>query len=269
MKSVETVNLAGARPVKWWVAAAIVPLLAFAASLVVNVDPRLWLTLPRRVLQALAADALLYSVGVLIVAAPLVGVAAASGWKTGENIVSIVSARSRRAGAWLEARNILTALTLFVGVSAIVFTIAWGTRSEGLIFIATSHATLASAAVALVMFGAFCATWLRDPLDAAACALMTVLIVTGGVLVAGAPVADAPRSLVDAALVASPLVGIASAASIDIVRMDVLYQISPLSHIGFDYPAWYTASAWYLAAAAACAAAIALKTWTSDTVSLT
>ena len=90
-------------------------------------------------------------------------------------------------------------------------------------------------ALALAAWGALCGVF-SDPLDAAAFSLIVVLVAAGGLLVAGASVADLPRRLVALALTASPLVVIASAANIDIVRMDLLYQISPLAHMQVDYP---------------------------------
>ena len=58
-----------------------------------------------------------------------------------------------------------------------------------------------------------------------------------------------PKGIVDVALLGSPLVAMASAAHIDLVRMDTLYQISTLAHLGVDYPAWSVTAVCYLAAA--------------------
>ena len=120
-------------------------------------------------------------------------------------------------------------------------------------------------ALALAAFGALCGAAFRDPLDAAACSLTIVLVATGGLLVAGASVADAPRGLIDVALAASPLVAITAAAHIDVIRMGVPYQISPLAHIQVDYPTWTAACACYMTIAACCFVALG---WARSDVSL-
>ena len=67
-------------------------------------------------------------------------------------------------------------------------------------------------------------------------------------LLAG-PLIDAlPARIVDAALLASPLVSVAAAANIDLFRTELLYQLSPLASLGFGYPSWVTACLVYLVA---------------------
>jgi hypothetical protein len=139
---------------------------------------------------------------------------------------------------------VLVPVLLFTAVSAVLIRIALGSGS--LSFIASSHATMAAVAAALAAFGAFCGARFSDPLDAAACSLALVLLAAVGLLVAGAWVALAPGWIVRAGLFASPLVAIASAAGIDLVRMDTLYRISPLAHLHIEYPTWYAACAWHL-----------------------
>ena len=118
--------------------------------------------------------------------------------------------------------------------------------------VATSHATMFAVAFALAAFGALCAATLIDPLDAAACSLAIVLTAAGGLLVAGASLTDVPLALIDVAVTASPLVAMTASAHIDLSRMAVPYQMSPLAHLQVDYPAWYAACGWYLLFAAAC-----------------
>lgn len=226
---------------------------AALAAIFVNVEPASWLSMPPGTFRSLGPDALLYMAGLVIVTAPLAGVAV---------VARHVSASARGAIASPAASIVLplcVAVALCVATSALI-TLAAGGGSDGPAWtlLATSHATLGAVALALAAFGVLCATAFHDPLDAAACSLLIVMVATGGLLVAGASVADAPRALIDVALTASPLVTIAAAAHIDIVRMGVPYQISPLAHIELEYPAWYTASAWYVAVAAACFAA---ATW--------
>lgn len=227
--------------------AAAGPLLASVTALALNVEPRLWLQWSRPLAQGVVGEAILYSAWALVLIAPLMGVAVGAGRREADR------------GVRQPASRALGALAVFVATSAMLFIAAWGISPPAILFVSTLHATLASAAVALFALGVLCGVWLRNPLDAAGCALTTALLITAGVLVAGAPVAEAPRSLVNAALIASPLVGIASAAGIDIVRMDVLYHLSPLAHIGFDYPEWHTTSACYLLAAVVCAAVARMR----------
>jgi hypothetical protein len=59
-------------------------------------------------------------------------------------------------------------------------------------------------------------------------------------------------ALVNAALLASPVVAAASAADIDLLRGDPLYRFSPIAHSQFDYPAWPAACATYAAIAVVC-----------------
>ena len=61
---------------------------------------------------------------------------------------------------------------------------------------------------------------------------------------------------INAALAASPLVATASAASFDLLRTDVLYRLSPIAHVRFDYPDWPASVTLYLLLAAAGFAAV-------------
>jgi len=53
---------------------------------------------------------------------------------------------------------------------------------------------------------------------------------------------------------------VATAAHVDLVRTDIWYQVSPLAHIGLEYPAWSTVCGWYLLAGCAGFVASALAT---------
>ena len=239
------------RYARLWLIAAALPMVASLASIFVHVDPASWFSMSAAMRRGLTADLLLYITGVMIIAAPIAGVV------VGNNARASRRPRRLAAAAW----KLVPAVLLFTAMSAVFTLLALGVSEDfGWRFILTSHATLAAVALALVAFGAWCGALFRDPLDAAACSLTIVLVAAGGLFVAGASVADVPRQLLDVALTASPLVAVASAAHIDIVRMGVPYQISPLAHLEVDYPSWYAASAWYLAIAGACFAAFA---WTT------
>ena len=261
-----------------WLLALLLPFAATAASVFVHVDPASWLSMPSAMKRSLYADALLYIAATVVVAAPLAGVVVAAsgraryrggpGFSRGaapKHCASRVMSGARDA-AW----PLGFAVSLFVATSAALTVFGWGlSDAEALRFVATSHATLFAVALALAAFGAFCGVAFADPLDAAACSLTVVLIATGGLLVAGVAVADAPRPVIDVALTASPLVAMASAAHIDVMRMGVPYQISPLAHLQLEYPAWYAACGWYLGVAALCFVGLKwkIRSWQTTTAS--
>ena len=225
-----------------WLLFCCIPPLSMAASLLVNVDAGSWPSISMPLMRALAADAWLYCAGFITIAAPLAGVAAA--WSR-KPLRGLAASEGAAAEALATARPLLVAVLLFTAVSALL-TLALADAPGAATFTATSHATLAAVALALAVFGAFCGASFADPLDAAACSLGLVLLTAAGVLVAGASLERVPPAFIDLALTASPLVAMTSAARIDILRMDTLYQISPLAHLQVEYPAWYTAAGWYL-----------------------
>jgi len=104
-----------------------------------------------------------------------------------------------------------------------------------------SHLTLAAAALALAALGAWCGSTFLDPLDAGACSVAVALVATCGLFAAGSLVADLPTPVVNAALLTNPIIAVTSAANIDLLRSDFLYQISPIAHRHFEYPVWYLA----------------------------
>jgi hypothetical protein len=242
-----------------WLTAALVPLVAWAISVAGGVEVSGWLLPPEALRRGLAADALLYTAAAAIVGAPLMGAALAATarrralapvWRRRE------SAPLLRGGALTLWWPIAVGVALFVLVSAVVTTLAWGFSGDTLVFVATSHATLGAVTLGLAAVGALCGSLVRDPLDAGAMAAGLSVATAAGVLLAGGAVADAPGTLIDIALLASPLVAVASSAHVDLVRMEPLYQISPLAHRAFDYPSWYAATSWHLAVTVACFVAV-------------
>jgi len=216
------------------------PLVAHGMSLAVSVEPRAWLTLAAPVRWSLAADGVLFTTACAIVCAPVVGAAVAA------------RHRANTGTARSLAIPLVAAVLLFAGVSA-VLTLGWRLgQPDALGFVMRSHVTLTAVSAALVALGALCAALFRNPLDAAGASLLVSLGASGGLLVGGASVADLPRLVIAAGLTASPLVAMASAAQIDIVRSDLLYQISPLAHMQIDYPTWSLATACYLAVVCVC-----------------
>jgi len=177
--------------------------------------------------RGVTPDALLYTAVCVVIAAPLAGVAVTS------------------------TRRLLAATAVFCAMSAALTLARLGLDTDTMRFVATSHAVLASATVALAALGAWLGAVLRDPLDAAGIALTIAVTAAYGVLVAGAPVGEMSPPMLKAALLASPVMSVATAAHVDLVRSDIWYQISPLAHVHLEYPAWTTVCGSYLAAGGA------------------
>jgi hypothetical protein len=214
------------------VAAALAPLFTHLAALGASVEPASWLELPASVRWSLAADGVLFTAAFAIVFWPAVG------------------AVVRHAGG--RSSTIAAAATLFAVVSG-VLTAGWRVdQGDAVSYALRSHLPMLAVTLALSAWGAVCGAWFRNPLDAAGVSLLAALVASGGLLVGGGAVGDLPRPLIAAGLAASPLVALAAAAQIDILRTDVLYQISPLAHIQTDYPTWPGTTIAFVVAAAAC-----------------
>lgn len=223
--------------------AACAAVLTHASTLVVNVSPNAWLTLTDKGRWSLAPDALLGTASFAIVCAPVLGVA--------------VTGNGRNGGVAPPLLMLIEAVLTFTLASALL-TIGWRFgQDDVLAYAVRSHATLAAEGLALAAWGAVCGRWFRNVLDAAGVSLLTTLVAAGGLLVGGSLSADLPRSLVAAGLIASPLFAAASAAQIDLLHSDLLYQISPLAHVQIAYPTWTVATACYLVAAGVCVLALA------------
>ncbi len=188
-----------------------------------------------------AADTLLHTSWLLVIAAPLAGVARVSNHRAG-------------ATGWPVIASLTASVGMAVLASALVTLLSTGGSSLG--FVARSHAVMAAVSLALAAFGALMATAFDDELDAAALSLAVSLLAGGGVLFAGAWAGAAPRAVVDTLLAANPFVAMASAANIDVLRLDLFYIISPLAHLGVDYPAWYLTGAGYAAVATLCCSGV-------------
>jgi hypothetical protein len=229
----------------------------------VQVDVASWWSMPAATRRALTADALLYVAAMVVLVAPLAGVTVASDTRASRRPAGV---RRALGTAW----PLVVAVALYTLTSAALTAVGWGRWNvDAVRFVTTSHATLFTVALALAAFGALCGSTFADPLDAAGFSLTTVVVATGAILVAGVSIADLPRPVIEAALTASPLVAMVSAAHIDVVRMGALYQISPLAHLQVNYPAWYAACGWYLGLAALCFLGVRWKdrAWQATTAS--
>ena len=146
-----------------------------------------------------------------------------------------------------------TVAATFVLASAAMLVAVWGaSTAEAVTFVATSHVTLFAVALALAGLGALLAAMLSDALDALACSLGIALIASGGLLVAGNAVTSVPRPLLETMFASSPLVAIATASQVDVVRLSVPYQMSGLAHLQLAYPTWDALSVGYMGFAALC-----------------
>jgi hypothetical protein len=227
-----------------WAAAATLPAVAYAIVAMTTVSRWSW---------AMSVDALLLSTACMLVAAPLTAVAVMRQCRRQGTVPGAAALLAWRAGAV----RIAAAIGIFVLVSALLAVLAAGIDAALLPTIAVVHVTLAAATVACAAVGVLAAAWLRDPLDAAAVSVTLTLAAGVGILIAGPGVGQWPRAIVDLALAASPVVACASAANIDLLRTGVLYHVSPIAHIQFTYPEWYSAAALYTLMASSCLAAAA------------
>jgi len=160
-----------------------------------------------------------FEAAVLVVVAPLCGVALAV----------------RRLRGAVPAATLFAATLVLSGVWT---TVALGWSAAGGRAL-VSYATVGTIGFALAALGTWFGSFWRDPLDAAACSVGLALLATIGIFAIGPVAAILPTPLVNAALMASPIVSAASAADIDLLRTDLLYRLSPLAHGRFDYPAWF------------------------------
>lgn len=226
----------------WWPVLAGLPIVVCLAVLRLAEGLRDWTALPAPVLAGAFADALLVNALILVLGAPVMGVAAARG-----------AASTARIAGRLGA-----SLLLFTAVSAMLSLAGWGLAPGSLRAVATSHVTMWAGAMAFASLGTLCGRWFRHPLDGAGASLGITILLAIGILIAGPYASDLPRYLIDGALLASPLITTAAAADIDLLRTDVLYQVSPLAHVGTTYPAWYVATGVYFMFTAVCLTGVVL-----------
>jgi len=173
---------------------------------------------------------------------------------------AIVASSRRGMRPWSVVWPVLVAVAALVVISAAA---AIAGRSSDRQTIVIAHLTLASGALAAGAIGALCGRLFADVLDAAAAGAAIVLCLTFALLLAGDVVGDLPVVVLDNALVASPLVAVASAANIDLLRDDTWYRLSPISHRFFNYPDWPKAVGAYGLVSLACFAGLAWQKETS------
>jgi hypothetical protein len=210
---------------------ACVPVVSAALALTIDVDPYRWLAMPTPPVRMVTAHAIMIETALAGLLAPIAGVA--------------LFAHGLRG--WPLGRLIVTATLTLVALSTLIVLVAGGRTALPLV--AMSHATLGAAVIALAALGAALASRVGDPLDAAGLGVCLAACLAIGVLVAGPRVGDLPTPVVNASLLASPLVATAASVNFDILRSDILAHLSPIAHRRFDYPTWYASSLVYLGAA--------------------
>jgi hypothetical protein len=169
-----------------------------------------------------------------------------------ETLVMVVAAPA--AGALVRSpRPLFTTGSALLGASDLAQTMATGSIDGAL----AAHATLAAACLALASFGVACRRFFTDPLDRIAVAGLIGLSAAFGLFAFGALTTTWPTSLLNVLLVLNPVVAVASASGVDIFHGALLYQISPIAHREFSYPAWPLAAAVYACAAGATLLAVA------------
>lgn len=194
----------------------------------------------RDVFRAMAVDVLLWTAALVVVGGPLAGIAAVHAQRGTPGIP--------RGPHWLAqgAVRMLVLGLLFTGVSAGLMALAWGTQAEVLRAVAAGQATLLCAALAVTALGAMAGSWFRESLDAVIACVVVVGPPALGVLLFGPLIEGASAGTLTGALLASPIASAATAADIDIFRMDPLYQLSPVAHMAATYPDWQSACQLYL-----------------------
>jgi hypothetical protein len=210
-----------------WGAVAAVPIVAVATVALTVAPPGNWPALGPAQWMVIAGNGLILEVALAIVVAALAGVASGLSWR------------------------LLLGTALFVGTSTLLMLVLTRFSADMVPRLAASHAALGAAVIGCAALGAAARACFPNELDAAACSLLTVMAAGFGVFVIGPAAIDLPAAALNLALVASPVVAVASAADIDLFRGDLLYHLSPIAHRQFDYPQWYSAAGLYFVVAAA------------------
>jgi hypothetical protein len=213
----------------WMIGAASLPIIAAAIAFALDVDPSRWHALSPPLVRQVLADALLIEILLLMIAAPLAG----------------VILRDRPAD--LVIIPLVIAATSGFGLLSLI---GWHAMPVVFVIVGAAHATLFAAALLFMGLGAAAGSWWRDPLDAAALSICAALLITIGPFLAGPLAGLASRPAVNTILTINPLVATAAAADIDVLRMDLLYRMSPIAHRQFAYPSWPVSAGIFALAAA-------------------
>jgi hypothetical protein len=200
----------------------------------------------RRVFTAMSMVAAL----VAVLVPPLFTVNAITGAREARTLPTLF------LGSWRSTTLVLTRLALpaarasglilasFVAVSSVKLVLGGVSASE----ILTSQLLLLLLSLVMVSAGFCCSTLFRDVHVAAGLLYLVVL------LAVGAPVLTAPliarlanaELLIGAELLVNPLIATASAIGLDLMRTELIYDLSPIGQRRFAYPSWLEVAAFYL-----------------------
>jgi len=111
--------------------------------------------------------------------------------------------------------------------------------------------TVGAGAFALAGLGAWCRAVFADRLDAIGISVLAALSIGFGVFAAGALTTDLPTRLLNLLLITNPIVATASAAGVEVFRSALLYELLPIAHREFQYPAWQSSASIYACVAVA------------------
>jgi hypothetical protein len=111
--------------------------------------------------------------------------------------------------------------------------------------------TLGAGAFALAGLGSWCRAVCVDRLDAIGIGVLVAFSIGFGVFAAGALTAGLSTPFLNVLLLTNPIVATASAAGVDIFRSALLYELLPIAHREFQYPAWQSSAAIYACVAVA------------------
>lgn len=189
----------------------------------------------------LTTDALVFEAMLFTLAAPLAGVAIASG----------------RAPLGRTCAALAAALGGFFGASLLLQVWASPPGAAELGALMQGRAAAVATALALAAMGALLVTWRDNVLDAAAISVLVAIVAAGGLIAAGPATSELPGAVINAGLLVSPVIATTASAHIDLLRGAELYRFSPLAHRRFEYPAWSSVAVCYLCVAGCCLAGVA------------
>ena len=158
----------------------------------------------------------------------------------------VVSPFIGAAGGWAAIpRALCAALAMVFLASLMGLMFAWRAIPGGLTAALTGHVAFLVSALSAIEITRLSRSALSSDMAAGLAGVVTAIGLSIGPFALGPLLRDGSLSLYGWILFANPLVTIASAAGIDLLHVDVIYQLSPLAHRGVALPAWMAACSTY------------------------
>lgn len=132
---------------------------------------------------------------------------------------------------------------LFALTALLVF--SWRGVPGGLGAALSGSIALAVSVAVLLQCGRAIGAFMGDELGAAFTAFLLAIALTVGPFALGPLLSELSPAQSTWLLIANPLVTTAGAAGIDVLHLDVVYQLSPLAHRGVALPVWTASVAGY------------------------